>query len=550
MTLAIIREKRPLEEGAVAAPAKESMVESGFLALPTDMLEKIISYLNDTDLLAMAQVNGAIRKIALTQRVVRVHDAIPTDLRQYFDLTGNRLNMRPSPLRKFCRFILEEHAQRDVVGWVTEFRQEAVALATQDVLEECKVFKRNLKTRINTENLSFEDIDRSVNALEEELVEQKLIAIMRRSTFSEGVRREMLDISAESGCVHIVRALLANGAISAESRGFIVMKAAERGHLAVVQELLANGAISESHRGVALDKAAEGGHLAVMQELVIGREDWRGRAVIIAARRGHLAIVEALLANGAIVEEERAKAITLAAGPNQGAIRLLLQGACIIGLEHFCDLIFASLERSIAITLQESEDCVIEHHPATDLFLDIIEAIGPAGTVILDNGESESFMVLSHMLSNNEITFDAFKRYLLRADAAKPKIRQTDFFRIASLRSTRNPQDYFEFAERLILKQLTDLDADEVLKKLVISKASQAPDLEHQATMELKKALTRNHRIKQIQSLIESYGLRGTNARSFQDKEAFTISLKVDIINKHKSDYQQSRSHAPFALRK
>ena len=75
-----------------------------------------------------------------------------------------------------------------------------------------------------------------------------------------------------------LNALLANGPISAETRGIAVKCAARNGHLPLVEALLANGAI-------------------------ISEQD-RGKIVIQAARNGDLPTVNALLANGAIISEE------------------------------------------------------------------------------------------------------------------------------------------------------------------------------------------------------------------------------------------------------
>ena len=109
-----------------------------------------------------------------------------------------------------------------------------------------------------------------------------------------------------------------------ENRGLAVIQAATDGLLAEIQALLADGAqIQELHRGEALIAAIyNGGHLGIIRELLangaqIPEED-RGLAVYAAVGNNRPDIVRKLLANGAQISEgHRGNAVLLAVHNNR-----------------------------------------------------------------------------------------------------------------------------------------------------------------------------------------------------------------------------------------
>jgi hypothetical protein len=142
---------------------------------------------------------------------------------------------------------------------------------------------------------------------------------------SEELRGDTVINAAKSGHLEIIQALLANGAISEHDRGVAVRAAADQGgHLAcitAIKALLAHGAISEADIGEAVAAAALGGHLDCITALLANRaisEHYRGRAVVNAAGRAagrdQLEIIKALLANGAISEYYRGHAVYVSRG--------------------------------------------------------------------------------------------------------------------------------------------------------------------------------------------------------------------------------------------
>ena len=142
-------------------------------------------------------------------------------------------------------------------------------------------------------------------------------ALLANGPISANYRGWAFESAAARGHLDIVRALLAIGPISDVFRGWAVENAAERGHLDIVQALLANGPISEDDRGEAVARAASHGHLDIVQALLAHgpiSENLRGWAVARAASHGHLDIVQALLASGTIIDRYQAIKNALKAG--------------------------------------------------------------------------------------------------------------------------------------------------------------------------------------------------------------------------------------------
>ena len=195
------------------------------------------------------------------------------------------------------------------------------------------------------------------------------------------------------------------------------------------------------------------------------------------------------------------------------------------------DQVFAGLMVSIATKLQELDGSIVAHHPVTDLFLDILGAIDPKVTLVLDNGEAVSLATLSLRLHQKAITLDEFNRYVLNCEIAKTKISTSAFMQ---------PDKNLTVAKRVFLRELNRLGCDSALEKLVISQVSNDRALEQQASQELQEVLTQNNRISEIQKLIAADQLAGVDCNRFEDKAAFERSLKAAILNKQKSDYLES----------
>jgi hypothetical protein len=264
MAAGIRGEKRPLEEGADSA-SKATREESANSSLPLEMLENIIKYLPDADLIAMAQVDSAYRKAALHERVVRVFRVFPKEL------------------EKFA---------------ADQYLLPADALATLNVAHQCLAIKQGLMATVKAKNISFLDIDQSAQQLKETLVALALIPSIVDSPNPVAARGEAVINSAGKGHLAIVQALLENGPISEVHRGEAVMNSASNGRLELVQALLANGAtISLFARGVAVVYATGKGHLAIVRALLENgpiSESSRGSALRVAEVRGHHAMAEIL----------------------------------------------------------------------------------------------------------------------------------------------------------------------------------------------------------------------------------------------------------------
>jgi hypothetical protein len=303
-----IREKRSFV-GSKNSTSKELSAATGFSLLPLEMVEKIVRYLEDADLIAMAQVDSACRRVALREKAVRVLDGLPKELRQFCDLrVSDPLYMRPYSLHLFRRHLKDAnpHSPDNY-----ELRQSLVDLTTQDLAGRCKGLEGAFKARINGEFLSLKDLDRAADKLAQNLVIESVISRIKTSARASVIRGSAAELAAMTGSFEMIQALLANGAISEIDRGWAVLYAATSGYLEIVKTLLANGIISEESRGWAAIYSADRGFLEILQALLANgaiSEHDRGWAVRHASAKGHLSLVQALLANGVISEDDRGRA--------------------------------------------------------------------------------------------------------------------------------------------------------------------------------------------------------------------------------------------------
>jgi len=229
-----IKEKRPLGvEGCSAL--QEASVVIGFSALPLEMVEKIVRYLEDADLIAMAQVDSASRRVALREKAVRVLEELPRELRQFCDLrVSDPLYMRPYSLHLFRRH-LKDASPHSPDNY--ELRQSLVALAKQDLEGRCKGLEGAFKARINREFLSLEDLDRAADKLAQDLVIESVISRIKTSARASWIRGSAAELAAMSGSFEMLQALLANGGISEEFRDWALQDAVKKGHHAIARLL-------------------------------------------------------------------------------------------------------------------------------------------------------------------------------------------------------------------------------------------------------------------------------------------------------------------------
>ena len=121
--------------------------------------------------------------------------------------------------------------------------------------------------------------------------------------------------------------------LAERQRSLDFIEAVKNGDTGRIQALLAHGAISEQDRGWAVVWAASQGHLEIVRALSEHgaiSEQYRGQAVGLAVEGGHLEIVRALLAHGAISEQDRGWAVVWAVeGGHLEIVRALLAHGAI-----------------------------------------------------------------------------------------------------------------------------------------------------------------------------------------------------------------------------
>ena len=338
--------KRLLEQAACSAP-KESKKESMLSALPEEVLAIVFKSLPKQDLESMALVDPDCRRVALREQIVRVMATIPKELVNFSNLDVTHSRLSTSQICAFRRVILEQCRLSPGSVALVELRQAIVDVATQDVAAECLSLRQNLISRIEPLDLIFEDVDQSADRLKKDLFIRALTARINSSANQDATRGCAVRILAEIGDEVTVEALLLNGNISLEDRGFSVGRAAGKGQIEILRVLLRNGAtIPPGYMGWAVRAAAETNNQEMIEVLlangaVISDEDRaeaikaavrngcpnmvkdllksgdisdveRGRAIASAAERGHLEIVESLLESGFLFPWDRARALSSA----------------------------------------------------------------------------------------------------------------------------------------------------------------------------------------------------------------------------------------------
>ena len=298
--------------------------------LPFDVKEIVVNYFSERqDLKNLSEVskdwqNAVLRKINLQNEIAAVkelqvlsemHSSGQRDLSSAVEFLKDYF----AKIRNPDAFHHSQDAQIDD-NKLQELQQKITALATTLTAKRFRILKLECYQDIIKGDSSIAILDAKYFSLKCALVTEAFEMIFASSSKPDQLRDWAISHAALSGCLPILKALLANGAgISLNRIGSLVEMAARKGHLAVVEFLFADGAlVLQEDKVFALIKAAKNGHVAVvrflLENLVPISEKDRGSAVKVAAKNGQLPVVQLLLADGAAVSEaDRGEAIQHAA---------------------------------------------------------------------------------------------------------------------------------------------------------------------------------------------------------------------------------------------